>query len=93
MGLFSSRTLIDVNIAGTSKITPLHIAAKYNKLVAVQTLITYNANVQVKDIDNNTSLHYAAKAGHLDICKVCTVNYNNHRGMPYLPAVYLDSLN
>lgn len=62
--------LLDVNIAGTSKITPLHIAAKYNKLAAVQTLITYNATIQANDIDNNTPLHYAAKAGHLDICKV-----------------------
>ncbi|RDD38698.1 Ankyrin repeat, PH and SEC7 domain containing protein secG [Trichoplax sp. H2] len=61
--------LSDVNIAGEHNVTPLHIAAKYNQLAAVRALIACNADVQSGDINLNTPLHYAAKAGHQDICK------------------------
>ncbi|RDD38688.1 Ankyrin-3 [Trichoplax sp. H2] len=56
-----------IDITGLDNATPLHLGAKYNKLLAVQTLLGYDANVQAQDINLNTPLHYAAMAGHLKI--------------------------
>lgn len=55
---------------GPNDMTPLHLAVKHRNVSAVEVLIAHGASLQAKDVQQNTPLHYAAKAGFLQICEV-----------------------
>lgn len=44
-------------------------AAQYGDLERVKKLISQGCYVDIKDKSGYTALHYAARAGHLDVCK------------------------
>jgi hypothetical protein len=48
----------------------LHVAAKYNNLFALVLILNKGINVDFPDDQGNTPLHYAAKGGHVDACKI-----------------------
>jgi hypothetical protein len=60
----------DVSSAGA---TPLHLAAEYDQLVVVRTLLKKGAKIDATDIHGNTPLHYAVFKGRketmLDLIK------------------------
>ncbi|KAI9879309.1 MAG: hypothetical protein M1830_008960 [Pleopsidium flavum] len=51
---------IDVNARDTRCITPLHLACKTSEYHA-SILLEFGADVSMKDLDNRTALHYAAR--------------------------------
>lgn len=45
-------------------------AALYNDAERVRQLLTYGRDVDAEDSSGYTALHYAARAGHFDICRM-----------------------
>jgi ankyrin repeat protein len=50
--------------------TPLHFAVTQGHLRAVQKLIDLGCSVNLGDSDQKTVLHYACKAGNMEIVKL-----------------------
>jgi hypothetical protein len=50
--------------------TPLYFALEYDHVPMAKVLLDYNASINVKDIEDNTLLHYAAIRGRVDIVKL-----------------------
>ncbi len=48
---------------------PLHEAARLGDLAAVESLIENDAEVNARDVRDNTALHYAAKEGHREVAE------------------------
>ena len=59
--------LLGVKELGLESDTPLHIAAKYDKLVAASTLIAIGADTRATDDEGDTPLHDAAWFGALNV--------------------------
>lgn len=57
----------NVNIAGLSGLTALHIAAGRNLQGATEELIRHSANTQIKDNDGKTPVDYARENDHREI--------------------------
>ncbi|KAI6176795.1 Myotrophin [Aphelenchoides bicaudatus] len=51
-------------------IYPIHNAADVGQLTALEVLISSGANVNQKDSDGQTALHYGASNGYYEVCKV-----------------------
>lgn len=49
-------------------------AAQYGDLERVRKLLSQRTSVDVRDKSGYTALHYAARGGHLDVCKVLLAN-------------------
>jgi Ankyrin repeats (3 copies) len=62
--------------------TGLHWAALRNYLIIVKILINYNAIIDSIDSNHRTPLFIAAKAGHLDVCKILLI----HKADPTIPS-------
>ena len=60
---------IDVNALTDFGETPLHIAAKANKLENCLLLISAGVCIDQRDKDQNTPMHYAAEMGYGEIVK------------------------
>lgn len=58
---------IDVNLLTDFGETPLHIAAKSNKLENCLLLISAGTDIDRRDNDQNTALHYATELGYREI--------------------------
>lgn len=58
--LFSLQLKSDV---GRGCITPLHAAVQYEHMDVVNVLLEHNANINAKDWEGRTALHYAAMKG------------------------------
>lgn len=67
----------------------IHVAARYNNTFALDLIMQHGALVDSLDVHGNTPLHYAAKSGHLDMCKLlidrgCSpAKKNNQNQSPY----------
>lgn len=46
--------------------TPLHLAAIRGNTAIVRALVAHKFNVNAKDADENTPLHYASEFGHFE---------------------------
>ncbi len=57
-----------------NKVTPLFLAANFNKLDILQVLIDAKADVNTADSDNNTALHYATLKNNLAVMKLLLNN-------------------
>ncbi|WP_338406603.1 ankyrin repeat domain-containing protein [Wolbachia endosymbiont (group A) of Longitarsus flavicornis] len=67
--------LLDKDISGINDITnngwtPLHVAIQGNKLNTVELLLGRGADIEVRDIYNQTSLDLATRKGYLDIAGI-----------------------
>uniref|UniRef100_A0AAU7YKV9 Ankyrin repeat domain-containing protein n=3 Tax=unclassified Wolbachia TaxID=2640676 RepID=A0AAU7YKV9_9RICK len=67
--------LLDKDISGINNITnngwtPLHVAIQGNKLNTVELLLGRGADIEVRDIYNQTSLDLATRKGYLDIAGI-----------------------
>ncbi len=49
---------VNVNIADSNGLTPLHSASSYNQIEVMRWLFTQNANVNARDSDGDTPLHH-----------------------------------
>lgn len=49
-----------------ASVTPLHIAASFNNINSIQTILTELPKIPLKDILQRSPLHYAAASGSLD---------------------------
>lgn len=58
---------IDINVLTDFGETPLHIAAKSNKLENCLLLISAGTDIDRKDNDQSTALHYATELGYREI--------------------------
>ena len=56
--------------------TLLHIASQYNHIELVSQLIQKGLDVSSKDKSDSTPLHYAARAGHIDMCRHLVETHN-----------------
>lgn len=56
-----TRKLMDIH--DISDMVPLHAAAKNGHLEVVRELLRCDADIRARDIDENTPLHHAARAG------------------------------
>ena len=75
-------TPLNVNCFATDgrKSTPLHLAAGYNRLRIVKSLLEYGANVHARDKGGLIPLHNACSYGHLEVAKLLIeVNFNSNR--------------
>ena len=66
--------LLGVKELGLESDTPLHIAAKYDKLTAASVLITIGADIYAKDDNGDTPLHNAAWFGALNVASLLIAN-------------------
>jgi hypothetical protein len=57
----------DLNARTSIARTPLHLATIHNHLKVVKLLVASGADVNLKDLENNTALHYASMQGYVDI--------------------------
>ncbi len=64
----------DIESKDAENQTPLHIAAKNNKLEIAQFLVERGEDTESKDNENRTPLHAAAIAGHIKIVKFLVEN-------------------
>ncbi|WP_375316208.1 ankyrin repeat domain-containing protein [Wolbachia endosymbiont (group A) of Colletes cunicularius] len=67
--------LLDKDVSGINDITnngwtPLHLAIQGNKLNTVELLLDRGADIEVRDIYNQTSLDLATRKGYLDIAGI-----------------------
>ena len=65
---------IDVNDGGFFNIPPLLRAALYGKLDAIQTLIEYGADKNIRDKQGRTALELAKKYNHPRIVEILLQN-------------------
>ncbi len=61
---------IHVDATGDDGDTPLHMAALYGQLGAVEECLRRQANVNARDEDRSTPLHDAVAGGYLEIAKL-----------------------
>jgi hypothetical protein len=65
--------LLTTGYDGTRQIhgeySAIHVACRYNNRPALDLLLSKGTNILLMDSQGNTPLHYAAKYGHLDLCK------------------------
>jgi len=61
--------------------TPLHLAAMNGKLGVVQALLQKSADINMKDKNNNTPLHYALIGHHCDISRTLLLQENIDIGL------------
>ena len=54
-----------MGIHDISDMVPLHTAAKNGHLEVVRELLRWDADIRARDIDENTPLHHAARAGKI----------------------------
>lgn len=62
-------TISDPNVLSDGTQGAIHVACRYNNRYAVDFVLSRGTNIQLLDQNGNTPLHYAAKYGHLDMCK------------------------
>ena len=55
-----------MNVTNESKTTPLHRAAYNGHSAAVKLLLDKNANLELKDYDEDQAIHIAASEGHYE---------------------------
>ena len=77
-----SQTGYDGNRQIQGEYSAIHVACRYNNRYALDMLLARGTNIHLPDQSGNTPLHYAAKYGHLDLCKYliekgCQVAYKN----------------
>jgi ankyrin repeat protein len=65
---------IDANALTDFHETPLHIAAKANKLENCLLLMSAGVCIDKRDCDQNTALHYATEYGYRDIVQALLEN-------------------
>lgn len=62
---------IDINAAENNRgCSPLHWAARFNRLAAARALIEHGANLAARDQTGLTPLHYAALRGHSEMVEI-----------------------
>jgi len=61
---------VSVNAKAECGLVPLHVATLFNRLAAVELLLSSGADVSLTDAEGNTALHMAAFLGHTDIVRV-----------------------
>eukprot|EP00405_Crypthecodinium_cohnii_P045185 CAMPEP_0206574006 /NCGR_PEP_ID=MMETSP0325_2-20121206/29185_1 /ASSEMBLY_ACC=CAM_ASM_000347 /TAXON_ID=2866 /ORGANISM="Crypthecodinium cohnii, Strain Seligo" /LENGTH=568 /DNA_ID=CAMNT_0054078521 /DNA_START=32 /DNA_END=1735 /DNA_ORIENTATION=- len=80
------RARADVGRVDDCGISPLHVAVYHGNLNICKLLLDFDADVQCRDIDGNTPLFYAPKAG---VCKIllekkadpCLVNFRGQTAL------------
>lgn len=99
-GVSLEETTADDN-AILKRSTPLHIAAYYGRLEAVEMLLRLGCNGNARDMFGNTALHIAAMQGYGAIIKALLPHVDqgclNHDGQPAMaysqdPTLFLDPL-
>lgn len=61
-----SRPEIEKNGMSSINRTPLHLAAIRGNTAIVRALVAHKFDVNAKDVDENTPLHYASEFGHFE---------------------------
>ena len=59
----------DVSKLGEGGWGAIHVACRYNNRFALDLLLQRGVDVSCLDSQQNTPLHFAAKYGHVDLCK------------------------
>ena len=76
---FGDQTMIDFllkndgcrrHVQDSDGTTPLYIAEKYGKISTIELLLKIGADPNVKDVNNKTVFHIAARFGHLNVMSV-----------------------
>lgn len=85
LALFELGAFVDYRVRDAWK-TPLHVAASARKLIALATLIAFNANVNTQDVAGQTPITVAAATGNFDCVRMLLesradpeIRDNNHR--------------
>jgi hypothetical protein len=71
----------DVNARNQRKVTPLHMAARYELARTAAALLRHGADANARDVNQETPLYRAANLGHLDMANVLL----EHGADPNLP--------
>ncbi|XP_067659868.1 ankyrin-3-like [Haliotis asinina] len=64
-----SQSTIDINLGGTNMLTPVMVAAYRGHKDVFNMLVTKDADLLIKDGDQNSILHLACKGGNMEIMK------------------------
>lgn len=60
----------DISRVSEGGLYVIHAAAKFNNFYAMDLVLKYGVDVNLKDVQGNTALHHAARNGNLDMVKV-----------------------
>mmetsp|Transcript_29354 Transcript_29354/g.37847 ORF Transcript_29354/g.37847 Transcript_29354/m.37847 type:complete len:814 (+) Transcript_29354:273-2714(+) len=88
----------DLDVKDAAGFTPLHWAARYGSVEAVNTLRMAGADLEARGWNGNTCLHFAAWEGHTEVVKVLLamgmdIDTPNHFGLaPLHNAVLMDQV-
>ncbi len=61
---------VAVNARTSGGLTPLHLAARHDRVAPARALIGSSANVRAKDVDGWTALHHACRAGATNVARL-----------------------
>ena len=64
----------------TSRSTPVMWASWAGSISIVNLLVVHGAHANVQDAWGETALHWAAAAGHLDVCQYLFDHHHHHLG-------------
>ena len=72
-----------INSKNSNSMTSLNMSIEKEQLNNIQTILNYEPNVSSNDASDNSSLHYAAKTGNLEIAQLIT-GYISDRNLAFL---------
>jgi len=74
-----------LNMQNELRQTPLHLAVLTNQPNLVRKLVTWGANLEIRDRNGNTPLHCACANGNIDCVQALTVPLSSEEKEMYLP--------
>eukprot|EP01035_Chromulina_nebulosa_P018487 gene18487-24200_t len=60
----------DITSKSETGYSAIHVACRYNNIVALDLILQRGVPIDFPDNQNNTTLHYASKYGHFELCKL-----------------------